>query len=71
MEAYATGWLLASCVGCVVASRDHELRLVVLVAGNFHGGLVYDWTLYVELLDVFALDLVDVKRDIIVRMVQR
>ena len=43
----------------------------MLVAGNFHGGLVYDWTLYVELLDVFALDLVDVKRDIIVRMVQR
>ena len=71
LEAYAASWLLASWVGCIVTGRDHELRLVVLVAGNFHGRLVYYWTLNVELLDVAALDLVDVQRDIIIGMVQR
>ena len=71
LEAYAASWLLASWVGCVVAGRNHELRLVVLVAGSFHGRLVYYWTLNVELLDVAALDLVDVQRDIIIGMVQR
>ena len=61
LEAYAASWLLARWVGCVVTGRHHELRLVVLVAGSFHGGLVYYWTLNVELLNVAALDLVDVQ----------
>ena len=61
LEAYAASWLLASWVGYVVAGRNHELRLVVLVAGSFHGRLVYYWTFNVELLDVAALDLVDVQ----------
>ena len=71
LEAHSANWLLASWVGCIVAGRDHELRLVVLVAGNFHGGLVYYWTFNAELLDVAALDLLDVQRDIIIGMVQR
>ena len=68
LEAYAARRLFASCV---VTGRDHELRLVVLVVvRNFHRGLVYDWTLHAKLLDVVALDLGDVKRDIIIGIVQ-